>query len=308
MFLNELKIIDPARASIDQVELPALKNQHIALDVLRLDKIHPIISGNKWFKLKGHLQMADQQSASQLITFGGAWSNHIIATAYAAKIAAIPVKGFIRGEKPQFLSDTLQTAAGYGMELEFISREAYALKEDPVYLRELTTLHPQAYIIPEGGAGPAGIKGAGEILRLTDYKQYSHILCAIGTGTMYLGISNVLTPEQKLIGIPVLKGMNNLSAIARDGLPKKEIMENCQINNSWHFGGYARKTDELIDFMNNFYHQTQIPSDFVYTGKLFYAALDMINKELFPANSRLLLIHSGGLQGNLSLSPGILDF
>lgn len=308
MFLNELKIIDSSLATVDKVELPSLNIRQIGLDVLRLDKIHPIISGNKWFKLKGHLQMADQQSASQLITFGGAWSNHIIATAYAAKIAAIRVTGIIRGEKPPILSETLREAAGYGMELEFISRETYASKEDPGYLRQLSTRHSGSYIIPEGGAGAAGVKGSEDILRLIDYKQYSHILCAIGTGTMYLGLANALAPQQKLIGIPVLKGMNNLSAIARDKMPKQEITANCQLNNTYHFGGYARKSEELLDFMNNFYHNTLIPSDFVYTGKLFYAALDMVNKDLFPANSRLLLIHSGGLQGNQSLSPGILDF
>jgi 1-aminocyclopropane-1-carboxylate deaminase len=308
MFLNELKIIDPALATVDKVELSPLNKRQIGLDVLRLDKIHPIVSGNKWFKLKGHLQLADQQSASHLLTFGGAWSNHIIATAYAAKIAAIRVTGLIRGEKPPLLSETLRAAEGYGMELEFVSRETYALKDDPGYLHQLSTRYPGAYIIPEGGAGPAGVKGSEDILRLIDYKQYSHILCAIGTGTMYLGLSNSVGPEQKLIGIPVLKGMNNLSAIARDKMPKQEIIENCQLNSSYHFGGYARKTEELLDFMNTFYHKTHIPSDFVYTGKLFYAAIDMFNKDLFPVNSRLLLIHSGGLQGNQSLSPGILDF
>lgn len=308
MIRNELKIINPEGVSIDKVELPELRQRGIELDILRLDKIHPVISGNKWFKLKGHLHLAEAMAADHLITFGGPWSNHIIAAAYAAKLVGIPVTGIIRGEKPDILSDTLLAASGYGMHLEFISREKYAAKLEPAFLQDLNIRHPGAYIIPEGGAGKAGVTGSEDILNLVDKTAYSHILCAIGTGTMYLGLANASAPGQELIGIPVLKGLNDLSAISREDPPIAEKLNYCKINTHYHFGGYARKSNELLDFMNWFFRNTHIPSDFVYTGKLFFAALDMINKDFFRPGSRLLLIHSGGLQGNRSLPPGTLDF
>jgi 1-aminocyclopropane-1-carboxylate deaminase/D-cysteine desulfhydrase-like pyridoxal-dependent ACC family enzyme len=279
--------------SIDPVLLPELTQHRITAHVLRLDKIHPVISGNKWFKLKGHLQAAIKKSSRHIITFGGPWSNHIIATACAAQQAGLRATGFIRGEQPALLSDTLRAAAGYGMHLEFISRQEYATKDSPAFLERLSARWPGSFIIPEGGAGSLGIKGSEEILQAVDKSLYSHILCAIGTGTMYRGLVNASDPGQTVIGIPVLKGMDHLSAIS---LP------------DYHFGGYARCSQELLDFMNRWYQATGIPSDFVYTGKLFYAALDSVNKGLFPPDARLLLIHSGGLQGNRSLPPGALDF
>jgi 1-aminocyclopropane-1-carboxylate deaminase/D-cysteine desulfhydrase-like pyridoxal-dependent ACC family enzyme len=277
--------------SIDPVTLPELTEHRLTAHVLRLDKIHPVISGNKWFKLKSHLHAAMKKPGQHIITFGGPWSNHIIAAAFAAQQAGLRATGIIRGEQPAALSDTLRQAAGYGMQLEFISREAYRAKDTPAFLEQLRAKWPGAWVIPEGGAGPLGVKGSEEILRAVDKSQYTHILCAIGTGTMYQGLVNASAPGQIVIGVPVLKGMKAFS-----DLP------------DYHFGGYARYTTELLDFMNRWYRSTGIPSDFVYTGKLFYAALDSVHKNLFPPDSRLLLIHSGGLQGNRSLPPGVLDF
>ncbi|HTI07277.1 MAG TPA: pyridoxal-phosphate dependent enzyme [Puia sp.] len=294
--------------SIDTLTLPEWAQQRISADVLRLDKLHPVISGNKWFKLKGYVQAAIQQSGQHLITFGGAWSNHIVATACLAQQAGLRAIGFIRGECPALLSDTLQEAAGYGMQLEFLSREAYKTKDSPVFLEQLATRYPGAFIIPEGGAGNLGIKGSEDILQTVDTSSYSHILCAIGTGTMYQGLVNAAAPGQTVIGVPVLKGMNTLAAISREGWPPGDKLPYCRLLPDYHFGGYARHTPELLGFMNRWYQTTGIPSDFVYTGKLFYAALDSIHKQLFPPGSRLLLIHSGGLQGNRSLSPGLLVF
>ena len=219
------------------------------------------------------------------------------------------------------------------MHLEFISRKQYAEKDSPPALREWTDRYPGAYIIPEGGAGIPGIKGSEHILR--DTAHYSHILCAIGTGTMFLGLAAAAAPEQEIIGIPVLKGIDDLFALSRNGsFPHDRLptvfpnglsprfpngsptvfpnglstIPRLRILPHWHFGGYARHSKDLLDFMNRFYRATGIPSDFVYTGKLFFALMDMIRQQLFPAGSRLLVIHSGGLQGNQSLLPGVLDF
>ena len=269
--------------SIDTVLLPELDLRQLRMDVLRLDKIHPVISGNKWFKLKEYLSLALTEGHRHLITFGGAWSNHIIATACAAHYAGLSSTGIIRGERPANPSPTLRGAEEYGMQLEFISRSAYSQKNEPAFLADLTARCPDAIIIPEGGAGQPGIKGSMDILREIDSSSYSHILCAVGTGTTYKGLMAAAAPGQEVIGISVLTP-------------------------PYHFGGYARHTSELLDFMNSWYHATGIPSDIVYTGKLFYAAMDMVRKDFFPPNSSLLLIHSGGLQGNRSLPPETLHF
>jgi len=281
---------------IERLHWPHDAAGSLIVDVLRLDKLHPVISGNKWFKLKEHLALATPDSP--ILTFGGAWSNHLVATAYAAKQAGIAAIGFVRGERPATLSATLEEAAEYGMQLEFISRQLYGQKEDPVFLRELLRRFPGAYIIPEGGGGPPGITGSEDILRTADTHSYTHIACAIGTGTTFQGLLRAAGPHQIIVGVPVLKGFNT------------SLLQgpNTILLPQYHFGGYARHPQPLLDFMNRFFRDTTIPTDIVYTGKLFYALTQSIREGLFPTHSRLLIIHSGGLQGNRSLAPGRLDF
>ena len=280
--------------------------QQLQADVLRLDQLHPVLSGNKWFKLHRHLQLAGR---SPLLTFGGAWSNHLVATAFAARQAGLPAIGIIRGERPSTLSATLQEAAGYGMQLEFITREQYAQKSQPAFLQQWSDRYPGAYIIPEGGGGLPGIIGSETILSKTNAASYTHILCAIGTGTTWMGLVRAANPGQSVIGVPVLKGLDDLSAIDTTGLLTPEQTSRAHLLTGYHFGGYARYTQPLLDFINDLYARSGIPTDIVYTGKLFYAVYDSIlKKDFFPAHSRLLIIHSGGLQGNRSLSPGQLLF
>jgi 1-aminocyclopropane-1-carboxylate deaminase/D-cysteine desulfhydrase-like pyridoxal-dependent ACC family enzyme len=286
----------------------------INLDILRLDLLHPVISGNKWFKLNGYLQTTVQPPAT-IITFGGAWSNHIHAAAFAARQAGIPSVGFIRGERPAVLSDTLQDALAYGMQLEYLSRSEYSQATrittdglQSTFLRSLSDRYPGAVIIPEGGAGIKGIEGCQKILQFADAAKYTHILCAMGTGTMFLGLVASAAPGQTVLGIPVLKGIRDLSSFGPAGMLLPERKASSILIPEYHFGGYARHTPALLDFMNKFYHETGTPSEFVYTGKLFYAAMDLLKNNYFPARSRILLIHSGGLQGNRSLPAGRLDF
>ena len=276
------------------------------MDVLRLDQLHPVVSGNKWFKLQHHL--AKVRPGSPILTFGGAWSNHLVATAFAAKERGLPAIGIIRGETPATLSATLIEAKAYDMQLEFITRQQYAEKDDPAFQQQLLQRFPSAYIIPEGGGGLPGITGSEDILRLTDTTTYTHILCAIGTGTTWLGLVRAAHPGQSIIGVPVLKGIDSPAAVDPNELLTKEETARGQILPGYHFGGYARHPQPLLDFMNRLYADTAIPTDIVYTGKLFYAAIDSIRKQFFPTHSRLLIIHSGGLQGNRSLSSGKLDF
>lgn len=286
---------------------PEAAAKKISFDVLRLDLIHPVLSGNKWFKLKGHLQLA-RQSSDTIITFGGAWSNHLVAVAFTAREAGLTAVGIVRGEKPPALSATLSSALDYGMRLEFLSRGEYTQKTHPDFLHRWSQKYPGAYIIPEGGAGPPGIAGSEEILHtLHDPGRYTHILCAVGTGTTFLGLIRASTPGQTIVGIPVLKGVNPLTAAGPSILTREQIAR-AQLLSGYEFGGYARHPPELLAFMNDFYRTTAIPSDIVYTGKLFYAATQTIRNNHYPGSASLLLIHSGGLQGNQSLPAGTLQF
>ena len=304
---NEKDIIDIDLATMDELHLPEFAKKKLSVDVLRLDKIHPIISGNKWFKLKYYLEDAVQQKKS-IITFGGAYSNHIIATALAAKQLNLPSVGIIRGEESKQLSQTLFLAKKYGMELVFISRNEYLKKNNDDFILGLKTTYINSIIIPEGGAGKQGIQGSEEIMKLIKTNNYTHILCAIGTATTFLGLANTSDSTQKIIGVCVLKGMENLLDENKEFLNSPEKINNYIISYDYHFGGYAKKNNELFDFMNLLHKNTKMKTDFVYTGKLFYAAFDLIKKDFFPRESKLLIIHSGGLQGNDSLPAGTLNF
>lgn len=276
-------------------------DHRIEVSVLRLDKIHPDISGNKWFKLKYYLEEALSKKKKNIVTFGGAWSNHIVAAAAACQLKGINATGIIRGEEPGEFSPTLREAREMGMQLVFISREDYKIKKIPA---ELST--DEYYIIPEGGYGRKGAEGAAEITEHCNKEKYTHIVCAAGTGTMLTGLIIAALPQQKLTGISVLKNNKELEENVKYLLNNDS--SEFQIVHDYHFGGYAKYTNELLSFMNEFYRQTEIPSDFVYTGKLFFAVTDLIRKKKIPSGSRLLVIHSGGLQGNASLDKRTLIF
>ena len=292
-----MQLPDPGRISLDKVLPVIYKNEKVELDVLRLDKIHPVISGNKWFKLKFHLEKFRTGNYKGILTFGGAWSNHIVATACTCHIKNITSVGIIRGEQPAQLSPALEAALKYKMRLKFIAREFYMQKKNEAFLELVQTEFPGYYIIPEGGAGEPGEKGAGEIINFIPKNTYTHIACAVGTGTMFNGLGNVLSKRHQLLGVIVLKGWR-----------KSVEINNAKLLNGYHFGGYAKHTHELITFMNDFYRTTNIPTDFVYTGKLAFAIVDMIRKRHFADGSNILIIHSGGLQGNSSLQKGSLIF
>jgi 1-aminocyclopropane-1-carboxylate deaminase len=278
----------------------------IAVDVLRLDLIHPLASGNKWYKLKIYLQEAETQNKSTILTFGGAYSNHILASAAACKEHGFRSIGIIRGEEPILYSKTLEYAQSLGMKLYFISREAYKKKTIPNSVYEETE-QQCIYFINEGGYGLPGRKGAESIMEEITKPDYTHILVAIGTGTTLAGLVAAKTYKQQVIGISVLKNNLTLSQKINALLPEK-LHDQYILFHQFHFGGYAKQGAALISFMNQWFRQTGIPTDFVYTGKLFYAANVLINENYFERGSKLLIIHSGGIQGNHSLPNGTLIF
>lgn len=267
---------------------------NIRLAVKREDLLHPHISGNKFRKLKYNILQAKTDGKTCLLTFGGAFSNHIAATAAAGKEYGFNTIGIIRGEE---LADkiienpTLSFARDRGMQLEFISREAYRAKTDSIFIESLQEQFGDFYLVPEGGTNTLAVKGCGEILNEKD-GAFTHICCAVGTGGTIAGIINSALPHQKVIGFPALKGAglsDDICKFARKG--------NWELAEDYHFGGYGKVTEELITFMNDFYSTTGILLDPVYTGKLFFGVIDLIMKGYFPQNSDILLIHTGGLQG-----------
>lgn len=265
--------------------------------MLRLDLLHPEVSGNKWFKLKYNLIAAAAQGKSHILTFGGAYSNHIAATAAACQLAGLTCTGIIRGEKPPVLSHTLQEAMAKGMQLQFISREAYRHKNTTAW----ASLFPDAFIVPEGGNNAAGAKGCEEILTLADTSSFTHIACACGTGTTLAGLINSALPAQELRGYPVLKGAEYLEQEVSTliTVPRPPLW---QLVHEHHGGGYAKVPAGLKEFMEDFFIQTGIPLDIVYTGKLVRGVCEDIKAGKYPSGSRILLIHTGGLQGNPLLS------
>ncbi len=278
----------------------------ISLSILRLDKIHPVISGNKLFKLHYFLDEAMSSSHKTIITFGGAWSNHLAATAYACEKKGLKCIGFVRGEKPALLSHTLKFCIQHGMELEFISRDLYQKKETTEFYNTLSREYGEHTLMPEGGFSTIGAKGAERITDFFDSKNYTHICCAVGTATTFAGLINGAGVNTEVIGFGVLKGLEDISQrLKRLHVDDKKKYV---FNGDYHFGGYAKKNKELITFMNTFYQNNKIPLDFVYTGKMMFGVMDLIKNSYFQPGSNIICIHTGGLQGNQSLPKGMLNF
>lgn len=293
--------INPDDIRTTPLNLPIMDEMGLKADMLRLDHLHPVVSGNKWFKLRYYIEEARQQKKDRLVTFGGAWSNHIHATAAAGKMYGFKTTGVIRGEPPTRLSTTLQQAAEMGMQLTFITREAYREKKIPAEIDLSASL-----LIPEGGYGSTGARGAATITDFINPNDYTHIICAVGSGTMMAGLINACNGRPFVTGISAMKNNSSLETAVKklltDSLTEPVILH------QYHFGGFAKHTGLLLEFMNEFYQQTGIPTDIVYTGKLCYAVNDLAGKNYFPKGSKILLIHSGGLQGNRSLPNGSLIF
>lgn len=290
-----MKWIDKS-SRIDELDHPLLQQKKISLGILREDLIHPTISGNKYRKLKYNLLQAAQLHKKSLITFGGAYSNHIAATAAAGKLYGFETVGIIRGDElanHTQLNPTLSAAVENGMQLKFIDRESYRKKNEQVYLENLLAEFPQSYIIPEGGTNRLAVQGCEEILNHTT-TSYHYICCAVGTGGTISGILNSVEKDQKVLGFPALKNADFL----HNEIKKFSLNINYELINAYHFNGYAKISEELINFVKNFYNLTKIPLDLTYTGKMMFGLWDMIQRDCFQPKTKILVIHTGGIQGN----------
>ena len=291
----------------DELENPVFEKKNIKLQLARLDKIHPVVSGNKLFKLHYFLDEAMQSNHKTMVSFGGAYSNHLVAIAFAGKESGLKSIGIVRGEEPKNLSHTLQQCLQYGMQLQFITRNEYKNTGQPDFINNVKLKYGDFTLVPEGGYHPLGAAGASLIMDLLKDKNATHICTATGTATTLAGLLLKAHQSQQVITVPVIKNMNDIEERLFYLINKKKH-NNLQIFDGYHFGGYAKKTEELINFMNVFYTNYGVPTDFVYTAKMMYAILDKINNNFFPAGSSIVCLHTGGLQGNQSLPPGTLLF
>jgi len=287
----------PGTISLETINDALFDEKGVLVSVLRLDKIHPHISGNKWFKLKYNVDSFFNGQKKYLVTLGGAYSNHIIATAAAGKEYGIPTIGIIRGEElNKDSNDALKFASRCGMKLFFVEREQYRhIREKGILPEELySELHApnsELYFLPEGGSNELAVKGCKEIVKnIRD--DFDCIVCAVGTGTTLAGISNALEYNQAAIGIPVLEGKVFLE---KDISGFNGGRKNFRLFHEYTFGGYAKSNDELDSFCKKFLQNHGIAIEPVYTGKMFYALYDLILKDYFKKGSRIIGVHTGGV-------------
>ncbi|WP_347159539.1 1-aminocyclopropane-1-carboxylate deaminase/D-cysteine desulfhydrase [Pontibacter chitinilyticus] len=284
---------------LQQLHDPLLQERQLELWIKREDLLHPDIPGNKWRKLKYNLEEAKRQQHNTLLTFGGAYSNHIAATAAAGREFGFQTIGLIRGEEHLPLNPTLAFATACGMQLHYISREQYRLKNECTFLAELREKYGQVYLLPEGGTNLLAVKGCTEIVQDISI-TYDYICCAAGTGGTVAGIVAGLAGEKQVLVFPALKG---------GGFLRQEIevlvqqysghtYSNWQLLTDYHFGGYAKVKPELLAFIQAFQKRYHIPLEPIYTGKMLYGLFDLIQQSYFPKGSRIIAVHTGGLQGN----------
>lgn len=273
----------------------------LQIDLLRLDQVHPMISGNKWYKLKQHLLAAQAAGKTRLLSFGGAHSNHLHALAHAGKLLDVETVGIVRGEEPSNLSPTLADCVEWGMRLEWLNRRDY---------RAISTLsdndghfaakYPNAWIIPEGGAGASGIEGVRELFAELGRQgkiSHSYIICPVGSGTTLAGIAAADLPGARCIGFSALKGAYDLEQKVERQLTGLKSAGDWEICHDYHFGGFAKLHPRLKDFISLFYREQKVLLDPIYTGKMLFGLMEWYLQGRIPKDTKVLVVHTGGLQG-----------
>ena len=287
---------------IQEIFDTVLEKAGVRLLVKREDLNHPYVSGNKWWKLKYNLKHAKEENHQTILTFGGAYSNHIFATAAAADEVGFKSIGIIRGEKNAPLNSTLAFAEKHGMLLYFVPREDYRKKTDNGFIRALHDRFEDFFLIPEGGTNSLAVQGCNEFgASLINY-DFHHVILPVGTGGTMAGLITSLPTDKNIVGISVLKGGEFLEMDIQALLGVKYLhTATWTINANYHFGGYAKHTPELLSFINTFKGKHSIPVEYVYTGKMFAAIFDLVRKGNFSRGDSILAIHTGGLQNNIML-------
>ena len=275
-----------------------MKERKISLFIKREDLNHPFISGNKWHKLKYNLQEAQKQGKNTLLTFGGAYSNHIYAVAAAGKIFNFKTIGIIRGEEHLPLNPTISFASNSGMQIYYLDRSSYREKNSAEIINQLKNNFGDFYLLPEGGTNELAVKGCSDIIDKIEV-DFEYICCPCGTGGTLAGLISGLNGKKFALGFAVLKGASflkeNVTALIQS--QNENIYHNWDINLDYHFGGYAKVDERLLDFVHKFNARTNIPIEPIYTGKMLYGIYDLVTKGFFSEGNRIIAIHTGGLQG-----------
>lgn len=308
-----MSYIDPSQSMrLDQVKLPVCAEQGISLYLLRMDLIHPQVSGNKWFKLRQNLLEAKASDCERVISFGGAYSNHLHALAWAGHEMGIQTLGIVRGEPEYAGNPTLSDAQRWGMTLKFVSRSEYRLREDILYHKALCSTYPGSRIVPEGGSNALAVRGFSDLFDHDCWRVLPEpdlLVSACGTGGTLAGLIAAKPAVTDVLGIPVLKGGGFLKHDVQSLLAAVEAgsVSNWQLDLDGHEGGYAKLSAELIEFMHQFEMQTKIELDPVYTGKMMFRLHKLIAQGKFSRGTKIVAIHTGGLQGRRGfLERGLL--
>lgn len=291
------KTFDPS--ILTKIDDSLLAQYQVELWMKRDDLLHPVISGNKWRKLKYIIDHALSLGSDTLISMGGAYSNHLHALAYAGKVLGLKTVGLVRGEQPEILTPTLQDMAKWGMVLEFVSRAEYRQLRQYKHWHGLPGLKPRQYWLPEGGAQALALQGVTELISEIDI-PYDTLCVPCGTGTTLAGIVEAVPEQVSVLGVAALKHAYFLQADVEAMLSQSR--NNWQINFDYHFGGFAKINAELNAFVEDFELKTTIPLEPVYTGKMIYAVYDLIKKHYFRTGARIVAVHTGGLQGKRGFS------
>lgn len=287
---------------LTRIKSDLLTDKAISLYIKRDDLLHPLISGNKFRKLKYTIQKA--QDFKGIVSFGGAYSNHIFSLAAAGEIYGIPTIGIIRGEEHKELNTTLSFANDKGMKLIYVSREEYRLRENEEYLSKLAEKYKGWLVVPEGGTNADGIKGCEEVLQEIDVR-YDVVCLPVGSGGTISGIINSSSGLVKVLGFPALKKSDYLKEVVSNHINKEK--ENWQFIQDYHFGGYAKMKPELLTFIKKFKEKFGVLLDPIYTGKMMYGVFDLIEKDFFEPGTSIVVIHTGGLQGWGGIDPSMLE-
>ncbi|MGB1041260.1 MAG: 1-aminocyclopropane-1-carboxylate deaminase/D-cysteine desulfhydrase [Flavobacteriales bacterium] len=286
--------------SIDNVDY---EKKEIKLFVQREDLNHPVIQGNKLRKLHYNILNAKQKGNKTILTFGGAYSNHILAVAQAGKEFGFKTIGIIRGEEILPLNSTLSQCKQLGMQIQYMNRTVYKLKHTQDVVDSLRNTYGAFYLIPEGGSNYYAVNGCMEIIK--NFNEYDYICCPVGTGGTIAGITIANQNKCNIIGFPALKGgeflikdiSDLINLVVNDRDLTQDLMKSVNLITKYHFGGYAKINEELINFVREFNENHHIKWDLIYNGKMAFAINKMIQEDYFPIGSRILMIHTGGLQG-----------
>lgn len=282
------------KTTIEELKSQIFEQSGVRLLIKREDQNHPFVSGNKWWKLKYNLEEAVKNRHNTLLTFGGAYSNHIYATAAAAHELGLKSIGIIRGEEVLPHNPTLSFAKARGMQLHYVSRETYRNKTESSFIEQLHSQFGDFYLVPEGGTNELAVKGCAEFAtQLSSEVDFDYLCLPMGTGGTIAGLAESLSESKKVIGFPVLKGATFLE----DEICRYTTKNNWHLVYDYHFGGYAKVTKELTEFMDQFESEFNIPLDPIYTSKMMFGVMDLIKKKFFEPGSSILAIHTGGLQG-----------